>query len=1020
MGTNLGRRSRASPRTLGTLSTPRQWSHPSSVDTQKLAGIPTMTRDIVMLARHGHDAQSKSGQLLSWAFRSSNLTVGEPFFGNSSGGRTYCCQCAAIKGSRQAWCTPTEVKGQDNLADGRSIAVMINNGPSGSTESDSEMPDNVDVDNESLGSLRAALEQESEGHSEDASQTLGNDDSISSSGVRQNAQAKYGIAQGESSDEEKARARGLLTSKLEFYNLEEGPIKLGDEEIQLSACPWERYLVGYFGGRFPGKLALNQIVASWKVCPSIQFHGSGWIIFQFSSRDDQEKVLENGPYMIYGSPLLLKQMDKYFSFGKEVISTFPVWVQLRSVPLTLWNPMIFGKICSRLGRPIHMDKLTTQKERVTYARCLVKVDMAKDLVHSVQLHTPEGDEHEKKIFYENLPNSADRSGGTSGATAVQVAETIVQGPKKATVQLTRVGGKSGALSTKEWVMKMAIHPKDNTISHPQSDNPGIEANSNIVPSKNLAGTSESPETEEDTTTPIYHCPVDIGLNVITDPSPGSTVSESLKKGHVSVPRRQGNAALPKAPNKASSSSIIPLAKAGARGKKKDKVNQGKGGKSTSFVDFYAEIGDDSPIPINDHLLSEHQRPEHASEIGRGIVRTKFVGWRVANNFSRYPNGRILILWKEELVQLDIIETTDQNSWILLGDFNNVLNNDERINGMPVTMYETREFKDCCYDLGLSDLRSSGMFHTWSNNKTWCKLDRAMVNTVWTQKGLSGQAHFDIPGIHSDHSPCTVSVLGENDRGATPLKFSICGQGTKSSRILVPELISRALKLAEAKASYCSKLAKAKYLKNYDRGSKFFHDLIKSRQTKSIISSITLDNGSRSNSSNQISEAFVQFYTSLLGTKKVCTSLNTEIVSRGRRLDSSQADNLTCPMTEEEIKKALFSIGEDKALGPDGFTSCFFKKAWTIVGGDFTAAVKEFFSLGQILRQINHSALALIPKFKDADKVEDFRPIACCNVIYKVILKIIALRFAPALISVVDPVQAAYVQNRKMVENIFLL
>ena len=91
-----------------------------------------------------------------------------------------------------------------------------------------------------------------------------------------------------------------------------------------------------------------------------------------------------------------------------------------------------------------------------------------------------------------------------------------------------------------------------------------------------------------------------------------------------------------------------------------------------------------------------------------------------------------------------------------------------------------------------------------------------------------------------------------------------------------------------------------------------------------------------------------------------------------------------------------------------------------MGGDFTAAVKEFFSSGQILRQINHSALALIPKFKDADKVEDFRPIACCNVIYKVISKIIALRLAPALISVIDPAQAAYVQNRKMVENIFLL
>ena len=91
-----------------------------------------------------------------------------------------------------------------------------------------------------------------------------------------------------------------------------------------------------------------------------------------------------------------------------------------------------------------------------------------------------------------------------------------------------------------------------------------------------------------------------------------------------------------------------------------------------------------------------------------------------------------------------------------------------------------------------------------------------------------------------------------------------------------------------------------------------------------------------------------------------------------------------------------------------------------MGRDFTAAVKEFFSSGQILKQINHSVLALIPKVKNAERLQDFWPIACCNVIYKVISKIIALRLAPVLINLVDPAQVAFVQNRKMVENIFLL
>ena len=65
--------------------------------------------------------------------------------------------------------------------------------------------------------------------------------------------------------------------------------------------------------------------------------------------------------------------------------------------------MIFGKIYSKLGRPIHMDKLTTQRERVTFARCLVEVDMTKELVYSVHLQMPERGEHDQRIYYENLP-----------------------------------------------------------------------------------------------------------------------------------------------------------------------------------------------------------------------------------------------------------------------------------------------------------------------------------------------------------------------------------------------------------------------------------------------------------------------------------------------------------------------------------------------------------------------------------------------------------------------------------------
>ena len=74
-------------------------------------------------------------------------------------------------------------------------------------------------------------------------------------------------------------------------------------------------LIGYFRGRFPEKKALNMIVVAWKVEVSIHLYASGWIIFKFYKEETKSKVFQGGPYMIFGRPLLLKTMPKFFTFG---------------------------------------------------------------------------------------------------------------------------------------------------------------------------------------------------------------------------------------------------------------------------------------------------------------------------------------------------------------------------------------------------------------------------------------------------------------------------------------------------------------------------------------------------------------------------------------------------------------------------------------------------------------------------------------------------------------------------------
>nr|GEU44197.1 RNA-directed DNA polymerase, eukaryota, reverse transcriptase zinc-binding domain protein [Tanacetum cinerariifolium] len=84
--------------------------------------------------------------------------------------------------------------------------------------------------------------------------------------------------------------------------------------------------------------------------------------------------------------------------------------------------------------------------------------------------------------------------------------------------------------------------------------------------------------------------------------------------------------------------------------------------------------------------------------------------------------------------------------------------------------------------------------------------------------------------------------------------------------------------------------------------------------------------------------------------------------------------------------ALFDIEDNKESGLDGYTSKFFKSAWSVVGKDTCAAVREFFASGKLFGELKTSIISLIAKVIVPKKVIDYRLISCCNVVYKTISK----------------------------------
>ncbi|GKB59328.1 RNA-directed DNA polymerase, eukaryota, reverse transcriptase zinc-binding domain protein [Tanacetum coccineum] len=69
------------------------------------------------------------------------------------------------------------------------------------------------------------------------------------------------------------------------------------------------------------------------------------------------------------------------------------------------------------------------------------------------------------------------------------------------------------------------------------------------------------------------------------------------------------------------------------------------------------------------------------------------------------------------------------------------------------------------------------------------------------------------------------------------------------------------------------------------------------------------------------------------------------------------------VSDVEVKEAPFDICDNKAPGPDGYTTKFYKKAWSVIGKEVCDAIKEFFKTGKLLGEVNATLITLVPKSK---------------------------------------------------------
>ncbi|XP_062075488.1 uncharacterized protein LOC133779554 [Humulus lupulus] len=450
-----------------------------------------------------------------------------------------------------------------------------------------------------------------------------------------------------------------------------------------------------------------------------------------------------------------------------------------------------------------------------------------------------------------------------------------------------------------------------------------------------------------------------------------------------------------------------------------------------------------------------------------MMASNFVLWNCYTGSA--SEGRILLVWQANIVSVEVLQESDQFIHTYVKDLGSdkefSFDFDDCLGGRAITSMEMVDAQRW-RSLGLVDeLRTSGSHFTWMNKQAaetriYSKLDRIFTNEAWMDLFPRSEAYvnWDVLSDHCFRETVLQSwskpikahglerimrklvrlkhVLRQFNRreiGDVVHKYAIAKGIYQSSQCqLQKDPHSADLQREERSAfeifssqsryyeSYLRQRSKINWLQFGDDNTAYFHACLKQRKATNRITSFIDDDGQINDKFEDVVAHFLNHFQSIMGSHSTTSApIQRECFIHGGILSLDQQLSLMKPFTKKDVEAAMFSINSIKSSGPDGYGSGFFKVMWKDLGEEISDAILGFFDHGVLPAELNSTTLSLISKVDTPTKAVEYRPIACCNTLYKCISKMLCGRLTKVLSLLINQNQGAFVKDRLLAHNILI-